>query len=125
MGISLCDLVDDDHWFNVNFWNWRPIVELVRSLKVIDDDKAKALHEPFCGNGLTASEARHVADALETLVLPKLEEGERVLLDGSTTKEPDDFKFHRVEVEKNYSISPEVLRKFIAYCRACSGFEVL
>jgi hypothetical protein len=32
MGISLRDLKQADHWFDVNFWNWRPIVELIRQL---------------------------------------------------------------------------------------------
>ena len=52
MGISLRDLEQEDHWFSVDFWNRRPIVELIRGLDVIDDDKAESLHDPFCGNCL-------------------------------------------------------------------------
>jgi hypothetical protein len=74
---------------------------------------------------LTEDEARLVADALEARVLPALDDKARVLLDGSTTSEPDDFAFHRVDQFKNYSTSRAVLERFIAYCRACSGFEVL
>jgi hypothetical protein len=125
MGISLRDLKQEDHWFQVNFWNWRPIVELIRRLDILPDERAVALHEPFCNNGLTKAEANLVADALEARVLPTLGDHERVLLDGARTSEPDDFVFHRTEQFKNYSTSRAVLERFITYCRTCSGFEVL
>lgn len=125
MGISLRDLKREDHWFHVNFWNWRPLVELIRQLDVIAPDRVTGLHEPFCNNGLTEAEAKLVADALEARVLPTLGDDERVLLDGARTMEPDDFVFHRTDQFKNYSTSRAVLGQFIAYCRASSGFEVL
>lgn len=125
MGISLRDLAKEDHWFHVNFWNWRPIVELIRRLKILPDERAAGLHEPFCGNGLAAEEARLVADALECSVLPAFADDERMMLDGTRTTEPDDGTFHKVDQFLNYSTSREVLSRFIAYCRACGGFDVL
>lgn len=125
MGISLHDLRPDGDTFHVNFWNWRPIVELIRQLRVLPDERVAALHEPFCHNGLTEGEAKLVADALEARVLLTLRDDERVLLDGSRTSEPDDFVFHKVDPARNYGTTRGVLERFIAYCRACSGFEVL
>jgi hypothetical protein len=125
MGISLHDLRPDGDSFQVNFWNWHPIVELIRQLRVLPDERAAALHEPFCHNGLTKAEAKLVADALEVHVLPTLRHDERALLDGSRTSEPDDFVFHKVDPARNYSTTRAVLERFVAYCRTCSGFEVL
>jgi hypothetical protein len=125
MGITLFDLKNEVTSFHINFWNWRPIVEAVRRLQVLPDERVAALHEPFCNNGLSKEEARLVADALESRILATLEKGERVLLDGTRTSEPDDLVFHKIEQEKNYSATRPALEGFIAFCRACSGFEVL
>ncbi len=57
MGITLTDLGNEKNLFFVNFWNWRAIGEAIRTLGVVSDDRASALQEPFCGNGLTREEA--------------------------------------------------------------------
>jgi len=49
MGISLRDLKQVDHWFDVDFWNRRPIVEGIRQLGILPDERVAALHEP-CDN---------------------------------------------------------------------------
>jgi hypothetical protein len=125
MGISLRDRENHEHWFEINFWNWRPIVEAIRWLAVLPDECADGLHEPFCGNGLTRDEALLVADALEARFLPRVDEHERVLLDLQITREPDDQVFHRDNPFRNYGASREAFVRFIAYCRACQGFDVL
>jgi hypothetical protein len=125
MGISLRSLGNEDHWFEVNFWNWRPIVELIRSLAVIPDERVNELHQPFCNFGLSEAEAIAVAAALEAKVLPGLSGQERVLLDTSTTREPDDYVLHKEEPARNYSTTKLVLVEFIQFCRTCKGFVVL
>lgn len=126
MGISLTNLADPHaRGFSVNFWHWRALVEAVRRLNVVPDARAAALHDPFCGHGLTQEEAGRVADALETQLLPTLAEEQRVLLDGRVTSEPDDSTFYKGEdAHRNYSTNREVLLTFIRFLRECSGFEV-
>jgi hypothetical protein len=125
MGVTLFDLGSDEPLFDVNFWNWRAIVETIRSLAVIDTKKVDLLHEPFLGE-LTRDEARSVARALRERVLLGLTADERVLLDGTKTSEPDDGTFFRgaAEAHKNYSTSRRVLEAFVAACEACEGFRV-
>jgi hypothetical protein len=125
MGISLKPFAKEDEWFQVNFWNWRPIVELIRSVDVLSNERVDQLHEPYCGYGLNEDEVIAVADALEAKVLPRLSSEERVLIDGSTTIEPDDGIFHKEEPARNYSTTKPVLLEFIKFCRECKGFTVL
>jgi hypothetical protein len=125
MGISLKATGSNDQWFEINFWNWRPIVELIRTLDVIPNERVDELHQPYCGYGLSDAEAIAVAAALEAKVLPGLSAQERVLLDGTTTTQPDDYVFHKKEQAKNYSTTKPVLMEFIQFCRTCKGFTVL
>lgn len=125
MGISLKSAGTEDHWFEINFWNWRPIVELIRSLDLIPNERVDELHQPYCGYGLSEAEAIAVAATLEAKVLPELSAQERILLDGSTTTQADDYVFHKEEQDRNYSTTKPVLIEFIRFCRTCKGFTVL
>lgn len=124
MGISLIDNTNEGNYFDINFWHWRAIVEVVHKLQVLPVDVVKGLHEPFTGSGLSVEQARMVSVALREHLLPQLVEGERLLFDGTTCMEPDDGVFHRVEIEQNYSTNREVLERFAVYCETCAGFEV-
>ncbi|MEZ4310705.1 MAG: hypothetical protein R3F14_21900 [Polyangiaceae bacterium] len=99
-------------------------MEAVRALEVLPDDRASALHESYVGE-LTKEEARAVAAAIRERLLPTLAEGERLLLDGQRTTEPDDGTFYRGEdADKNYSTTRDVLERFAEYCESCDGFTV-
>jgi hypothetical protein len=126
VGVSLFDRKTNDIVFDVNFWHYRAVVEAVRSLAVLPDATVEALHESWQGTGLTAEEARLVAAAVRTRLLPTLGEDERVLLDGGRTTEPDDGTFHRepAEQHKNYSTNRRVLEEFARCCETCNGFNV-
>lgn len=125
MGVTLFDLAADEVIFDVNFWHWRAIVEAIRSLDVLPTVTVDALHEPFMGE-LTEGDARIVAEAISTRLLPTLANDERLLLDGKRTTEPDDGTFHRepAEQHRNYSTDRAVLAKFADCCATCSGFRV-
>ena len=126
MGITLFDKSDSDLVWFVNFWNWRPIVEVVRRLGILPDAQINALHEQFTGQGLTQEEARNVAAAIRARVLPDLRAEERVLLDGLKTTEPDDSVFHHPgpDEHENYGATRKALEQFVEYCERCHGFEV-
>jgi hypothetical protein len=125
VGITLFDQKTDAIVFDTNFWHWRAIVEAVRSLKVLPEDRVDPLHDAFVGE-LTEGEARTVAKAIREQLLPTLAVGERLLLDGRRTMEPDDGTMHYdpLEQHKNYSTNRQVLEEFAKCCEACSGFRV-
>ncbi len=122
----LFDLETREIIFDVNFWHYRALVESLRLLEVLPSSKIDSLHEPWCSNGLTSTEARIVAAAIRTKLLPRLDDDARLLLDGTVTKTPDDGEFHR-DIEnfhKNYSTNRRVLEMFAQCCEICNGFEV-
>ena len=130
MGIDLYDRETGERGFHANFWHWGAIVESVRRLQVLADDRVSLMSEPFHPNsGLTLEECRLIANAIRTQLLPDLCDDDRVLIDGSTTRQPDDGVFHppsegRDAYGSNYSTNREVLEEFASYCESCRGFEV-
>jgi len=124
MGIWLDPRDETEDGFKLNFWHWRALVEEVRRLGVIDDERAQRLHEPFTGAGLNAKEVKQVAEAIESRTLRRLPDGHRLLIDGNTTEQPDDGTLHKVDVELNYSTNADVLRRFAVFCSTSGGFEV-
>lgn len=125
MGMTLFDQKTDAIVFDVNFWHWRAIVEAVRSLGVLPEERVDALHEQFVGE-LTAAEARAVAAAVRERLLPTLRAGERLLLDGRRTTEPDHGTFYRqpADQHKNYITDRRVLEEFAGCCETCGWFRV-
>jgi hypothetical protein len=126
VGVSLFDRKTKNIVFDVNFWHYRAIVEAIRSLDVLPTEKVDALHESWQDNGLTTEEARLVAAAIRSRLLPTLGEDERLLLDGRRTTEPDDGTLYRdpAEQHKNYSTNRRVLEQFAGCCETCNGFFV-
>lgn len=124
MGVVLTDRQDNENVFLMNFWNWGTIVEIIRRLEILPDETAQNLYHPLSGYGLTHEETQIVADALERETISALRDGERILLDGSTTMEPDDGEFHIKDLSKNYSTTRLALEKFVEYCRSCAGFDL-
>ena len=122
----LMDNETDDVVFDVNFWHYRAIVEAIRSLRVLPDEYVDRLHEPFTGSGLTKDECRIVAAELQARFVPILEQDDRLLLNGTVTKEPDDGVFHKTDGEwqKNYSTNKKVLAAFIDAIHKSNGFTV-
>jgi hypothetical protein len=125
MGISLYDPVAEDMVFEINFWHWRAIVAAIERLGVVPPRAIEILSEPFVG-GISKDEARIIAAALRADVLPTMQEGERMLLEGGFTRTPDDGVFHREPdtQAQNYSTNREVMERFIVACETCNGFDV-
>jgi hypothetical protein len=126
MGFIITDLADDKKALPVNFWNWHPTVELVKSLGVVDSKRIELMHQQCVGTVVTQEEARCIAQGLQRGILARLQAGERVRLDLSTTSEPDDGTLHRGDAaDKNYSATSEWLGRFAQFCSECHGFQVL
>ncbi len=126
MTVMLMDNETDDVLFNVNFWHYRAIVEAIRSLRVLPDDYVDRLHEPFTGSGLTKDECLIVATELYARLVSTLDQDDRLLLDGTVTKEPDDCVFHETDADwqKNYSTNRTVIAAFVDAIRKSNGFTV-
>jgi hypothetical protein len=135
MGISLSDPTntsDPNLDFDTSFWNWRAIVEAVRSTGVLDDAVVNGLHQPYCGNGLSVEQARLVAAALRDRVISKLAPDDWLGQDqtvskvyefgpkdgfGAAMKRGDDLTYM-------YQTNRENLERFATYCESCNGFVV-
>ena len=126
MTVMLMDNETDDVVFDINFWHYRAIVEAIRSLRVLPDDHVDRLHEPFTGSGLTKDECLIVAKELHARLVSTLDQDDRLLLDGTVTKEPDDGVFHKTDIEwqKNYSTNRTVIAAFVDAIRKSNGFTV-
>ena len=124
MSIDLFDKQTEEICFSINSWQWKAIVEEIRRQRIISEEIIDGLHQSYCENGLTIEQCRLVASVLREKVIAKLSGTERILLDGTRTNVPDDYIFHRVEVEKNYSTSKLALTKFVECLETCNGFEV-
>lgn len=126
MGFIISDLGDSNRTLAVNFWNWRPTVEIIRSAALIDEERLQQLHEQCSFVRVDLTEARAIAKVLRETVLPSISPGSRLLLDGSVTPAPDDFVFHREdhELHENYSATQAWLTEFTEFCEVCSGFNV-
>jgi hypothetical protein len=109
---------------HVNKWNWHPTVELMARAGLITRERAEHLHYN-CGGEITADEALQIAGFLNSYVR-SMSPGDRLLIDGKVTGEPDTFELHRGEDwDKNYSATLEWLQKFQDFCATCGGFSVL
>ena len=124
MGVRLTDLQQQGRSEKCNWWNWRPTMVLLQASGVLDDVQLVTLD---LGVGeVSGEQARLIARFLDEQVLPAVQPGERIKLDGTITAVPDDGTFYREpsEQSENYSASEEWLRRFAAFCRVCGGFRV-
>jgi hypothetical protein len=124
LGVDIGDLRDRSRTLHASWWQWRPAVVLIRSLGLFDGERLDNLTNGF--GEFTSAEARQLASALEERVLPGLQPGERVLLDGTVTSEPDVGTFHRTTAEqhRNYSTDYDWLVAFIVFCKDSDGLYV-
>jgi hypothetical protein len=72
MGFDLKDIGNEKRIIFVNFWNWRPTVEVLRRTGLLDAKRLDELHEQFSGTRVTKDEARAIAHHLREKVLPNL-----------------------------------------------------
>jgi hypothetical protein len=126
MGFIITDLADERKVLFVNFWNWHPTVELIKSMGIVEADRIKMMHLQCVGTTVSENEAGKIAQSLQAGVLTALHEGERVRSDLSVTSEPDDgTMYYGADADKNYGATREWLTRFAQFCSECRGFSVL
>ena len=124
MGFFVQDLGDKRRFLHVNFWNWRPTIELIRSFQILDDQRVEMLGVNCVGDSVSAEEARQIGERLRDEVLPRLLPDQRIKLNLSITSEMDDGKmYYGEEAEKNYSAHYLWLQQFSSFCFQCQGFR--
>jgi len=126
MSFTLVDTSDGKRDLSLNVWHWRTILMLLDVSEALPKERLEAMGTSGSCPTISKAEAQSIASALRANVLGGLELGERIMLDGTLTKEPDDRTFFRnaKEQHKNYSTNAEVLTKLCDFCEACSGFTI-
>lgn len=112
----------DGRALSVNAWNWGTLHHIVACADVFETE----LWEPMrfnCGGTLQPAQVAALADFLAQRILPRLADGERVLVDGTITAVPDDGTFYREAAEqwRNYSLHRDVLVDIIEFLRSAPG----
>jgi hypothetical protein len=124
MGVDIDDLRDRNRSIHSSWWSWRTTVELVRTLRIFDNQRLDMLSDGF--GEFTEAEAKQLAQGLEREILPGLKQNQRVLLNGTVTESPDEGTFYREpnEQHENYSVQYEWLVKFVEFSKASGGLYV-
>ena len=120
----------DGDGVQVNAWNWRPTLELLRSEGLIDSETYEQMGAHSCGGGVNDALAYRIADFLEHR-LAKMQPGERMRADLSLTDEPKsalvispETRVEDINANEVYSATYEWLMTFQEFCRRSGGFEV-
>jgi hypothetical protein len=114
----------------INAWNWRPTLELLRQQKVICDEDYERMGSQGAGGQVDAGLACRIAEAVERK-LALMEAGERMLPDLTVTAKPKtkwiitpETKMSEIEVSEMYSATYDWLVLFAEFCRKSGGFKV-
>jgi hypothetical protein len=124
MGVVISHLYDREQVLFASWWQWRPTVELIRSLGLFDDDRLDLLSDGI--GELDATESKLIESHFEQHILPRIRTSQRFLLSGSITDDPDDGVFYRnpEEQHKNYSVDRAWLIKFMEFCSNSNGLYI-
>lgn len=123
MGFVLSDLGKQLNNLDVNGWNWRPTIEIIRLANILDEQQLDWMGYN-AGCEIDQEQAFRIGQFLQGKILPNLRVGDRVEYDLSITSVPDDGVFHRDQLHKNYSANYEWLVNFTTFCLNCKGFAV-
>jgi hypothetical protein len=124
MDFTLVDLESEERIVSVDAWNWRPTIAVVRSFGLIDDERIALMGFNGTEVALSQAEAREIGRRVREEVLPRLRDGDRLLLDLEVTQEPAG-EFSEEELSSNYATTREWLEAFSEFCLTSRGFEVV
>lgn len=123
MGVTLVAASHESTQFKLNWWCWRPIVAQLERSQVLDLKKIELLSFNSA-TFVSQAETVKIATVLKGVLATQSSHEMRLRLDGTSTFEPDDGTFHRIETEKNYSVPHSVLQDFIDFCDRAGGFTL-
>jgi hypothetical protein len=107
----------------INGWNWRPTLELLRRARLLDDETLERASAQGAGARVTGEQALQIAEFLDRY-LASLAPGQRVRSDGTVTSEPKRYDLDQ-ETRELYTATYEWLSRFRDFCQASDGFTVV
>jgi hypothetical protein len=114
----------------VNAWNWRPTLELLRAERLISEQEYERMGAQGCGGQVDAALACRIADVVKSRLM-LMKPGERMRADLSVTATSKvrhvftaEMKPGEIDPNEIYSATYEWLAKFKDFCRESEGFEV-
>lgn len=126
MSFTLHDLGAEKFEFNVNLWNWRATLEVVKSFDILSEGLVRQMSYNATGVTIDQAQAHAIGENIRDQVLPKLVPNKRIFADLSITDVPDDMTLFKDDDEqwKNYSTSHDLLSDFADFCLRSKGFQV-
>lgn len=126
MSFTLIDEGSGGNELTVNVWRWKPILEIVKNIDILDDSKIRQMGYNGVGVDISEDDAKIIGRKVEEEWLPKLSPKGRFFLNLSVTDTPDDGTFYREESEqwRNYSVDYNWLKDFADFCTRSKGFRV-
>lgn len=121
---------NDGEDVQINAWNWRPTIALLRYANLIDDRQHELMGCNGCGARVDSATAIAIADFLNQQ-LEKMNPAQRLRGDLTITSEPkkraaltSNSKVEDFDALEVYSATYEWLVMFRDFCRTSQGFEV-
>lgn len=126
MSFTLIDLGSEGFEFNVNVWNWKAALEVVKSLDIVSEGALRQMTYNATGVKISVDDAHEIGARIKHEILPKLAPNKRMFADLSITDAPDDKTLYRDDDEqwKNYSVDHAWLSEFAEFCLTSKGFQV-
>ena len=116
----------ENYEFTANVWNWKAVIEIIKSLDVISEGTVRQMGYNALGVKIDIDDAHLIGEKIRDQILPKLAPNKRMYSDGSITDQPDDGTIYRDEDEqwKNYSVNHDWLKEFSEFCLRSKGFQI-
>lgn len=126
MSFTLMDSSSEGFEFRANVWNWKTVLEIIKSFDVISEGKLRQINYNATGATIEQEEAHLIGEKIREEILPKLAPNKRIFSDLSITDAPDDGTLYNDEDEKwkNYSATYDWLKDFSEFCLKSKGFQV-
>ena len=126
MSFTLIDLGSENFEFQANAWNWKALLEVVKSFDIVDDGRVRQMGYNAMGVKVDLEDAHAIGIRIRDELLPKLEPNKRIYSDLSVTDAPDDMTIYKDDDEqwKNYSVSYDWLKDFSEFCLKSKGFQI-
>ncbi len=126
MSFTLMDLGAENFEFRANVWNWKTVLEVIKSFDVVSEGKLRQISYNATGATIEQEEAQLIGEKIRDEILPKLATNKRIFSDLSITDAPDDGTLYHDEDEKwkNYSATYDWLKEFSEFCLKSKGFQV-
>ena len=126
MSFTLMDTGSEGFEFRANVWNWKTVLEIIKSFDIVGEGKLRQMTYNATGVTIEKEDAHAIGAKIRDEILPKLAPNKRIFADLSITDAPDDGTLYNDDDEKwkNYSASYDWLKDFSEFCLNSKGFQV-